>query len=58
MGVCNSPEKIQEKMNEMFRGFEFIQGYINELLIITRGDWYYHLEKLEPKFKKYQRQQA
>ena len=24
MGVSNCPENFQEKMNEMFRGFEFI----------------------------------
>ena len=47
MGVSNSPEIFQEKINEMFRGFEFIQGYIDDFLIITKGDWSYHLEKLE-----------
>ena len=30
----------------MFRAFEFIQSYINDLLIITKGDWSDHLEKL------------
>ena len=39
MGVCNFPEFFQEKMNKMFRGFEFIQAYTDELLIITKGDW-------------------
>ena len=43
MGVSNSPDIFQEKMNEMFRGFEFIQAYINDLLIITKGDWSDHL---------------
>ena len=46
-GICNSPEIFQENMNEMFRGFEFIREYINELLIITKGDWSDHLNKLE-----------
>ena len=31
----------------MFRGFEFIWEYIDDLLIITKGDWSDHLEKLE-----------
>ena len=31
----------------MFRGFEFIQYYIDELLIITKGDCYNHVEKLK-----------
>ena len=47
MGICNSPEIFQEKMNEMFRGSEFITAYINELFIINKGDWYDHLNKLE-----------
>ena len=34
-------------MNEMFFGFEFVWAYIDDLLIITKGDWYYHLEKPE-----------
>ena len=46
-GVSNSPDIFQDKMNEMFHGFEFIQAYINDLLIITKGDWYNHLENLE-----------
>ena len=31
----------------MLRGFELIRAYINYLLIITKGDWSGHLEKLE-----------
>ena len=30
-------------MNEMFCGFEFIQAYINDLSMITKGYWYNHL---------------
>ena len=44
MGVCNSPEIFQAKTNEMFRGFESIQSYIKDILIITKGDWSDHLE--------------
>ena len=47
MGICNSPEIFQEKMNKMFRGFEFIRAYIDDLLLITKGDWSDHLNKLE-----------
>ena len=46
MGVSNSPEIFQEKMNEMFLGFEFIREYTTDLLIITRGDWSDNLETL------------
>ena len=47
MGVSNSSEISQEKMNKIFPGFEFIQAYINDLLIITKVDWSDNLEKLE-----------
>ena len=52
MGVSNSPDIFQEKMNKMFRGFKFIRAYIDDLLIITESDWSYHLEKLEPTLQK------
>ena len=52
MEVSNSPELFEEKMNEMFRGFEFIQAYINNLLIITKDNLSHHLEKLELKLQK------
>ena len=48
MGVSNSPDIFQEKMSKIFREFEFIRSYIDELLIIIKGDWSYNLEKLEP----------
>ena len=35
IGVSNSLEFFQEKMDKMFRGFEFIWEHINELLIIN-----------------------
>ena len=47
MGIWNSPDIFQENMNEMFRGFEFIRAYIDDLLIITKGYWSDHLKKLE-----------
>ena len=53
MGVYNSPEMFQDKMNEMFRRIEFIREYIDELLIITKGDWSNHLNILEPVLKKH-----
>ena len=47
MGVSNSLEDFQQKMNKTFHGFEYIQAYINNLLIINKVDWGNHLEKLE-----------
>ena len=36
----------------MFRGIEFIRSYINYLLVINRGDWSDHMNKLELVLKK------
>ena len=52
MGVSNSPDIFQDKMNEIFRDFEFILAYIDDLLIIAKGDWYNNLEKLEQTLQK------
>ena len=47
IGARNSPDIFQEKVKKMFRRLVFIQAYIGDLLIITKGDWSDHLEKLE-----------
>ena len=47
MGGANSPEIFQQNMNDLFHGFEFIRAYIYNLLIMAKGDWKYHLQKLE-----------
>ena len=47
MGVANSTDIFQHKMNELFHGFEFIRAYIDYLLIITKRDWTDHVQALE-----------
>lgn len=47
MGVCNSPDIFQEKILELFEGIEFVRAYLDDLLILTKGDWNDHLGKLE-----------
>ena len=39
MGISNYMKKIKRKRFKMFCLFEFIQAYINNLLIITNGGW-------------------
>ena len=39
MGVANSPDIFQKKINNLFHGFEFIHAYIDDLLILNKGDW-------------------
>ena len=47
MGLCNSPDIFQEKMGELMAGLDFARAYLDDLLIISRGDFDEHLEQLE-----------
>ena len=47
MGLCNSAEIFQEKMNKLFTGLEYIRAYIDDILIISKGSFEDHLKKLE-----------
>ena len=47
MGLCNSPDIFQEKMNELFSGFEEVLVYIDDILVVTKGSFADHVEKLE-----------
>ena len=43
IGVANSPEIFDQKMNDLFHGFEFILEDIYDLLILTKVDCTDHL---------------
>ena len=47
MGLCNSPDVFQEKMNELFQGMDCVRAYIDDILALTKGDLDDHLKKLE-----------
>ena len=46
MGLCNSPDIFQEKMNELFSGLEYVRAYIDDLLMISKGFFTDHLQKV------------
>ena len=46
MGLCNSPDIFQEKMNDLMQDLEFARAYIDDLLIISKGDFNVHLNHL------------
>ena len=54
MGLCNSPDKFQEYMGELLGDLEYVRAYIDDLLIISKGTYEDHLEKLEEVFKRLQ----
>ena len=47
MGLYNSPDIFQEKINELFNGLENVRTYIDDLLIISNTSFEDHINKLE-----------
>src|SRR6476620_2313208 len=47
MGLCNSPNIFQEKMSKLMSGLEFAQAYLDNLLLITKGNFDKHLVQLK-----------
>ena len=47
MGLCNSPDIFQEKMSDLMEGLEFARAYIDDLSIISTGDFSNHLRHLD-----------
>ena len=45
MTLCNSPDIFQEKMNELFNDSEYVQTYIDDLLIISNINFEDHINK-------------
>jgi hypothetical protein len=50
MGLCNSPDIFQEKMNDLLDGLDAVRVYIDDILHVTKGTWEDHLEGLEEVF--------
>ena len=45
MGLSNSPDIFQEKMNEFFNGLEYIRTYIDDILIISKKSFENYISK-------------
>ena len=50
MGLCNSPDIFQEYMGELLGDLEHVGAYIDDLLIISKGSYQDHLQKLDEVF--------
>ena len=46
MGLCNSPDIFQEHMFELFSDLEFVQAYIDDLLVTSCSTVEEHFEKV------------
>ena len=47
MRVAKLPDIFQQKMNDLFHGFEYIRAYIDNNLMLSKGDWTDNTLKLE-----------
>jgi hypothetical protein len=54
MGLCNSPDIFQEKIGNLMADLEYVRTYIDDCLIITKGSWHDHLQKLEEVLRRLQ----
>ena len=47
MGLCNSPDIFQAKMNELFNDLEYVRTYIDDLFMISNKTFEYCINKLD-----------
>ena len=47
MGLCVSPDVFQEKMSDLMVGLEFARAYIDDLLVVSKGNFETHIQHLE-----------
>ena len=52
MEVSNSPDILQHKMNKFLQEFEFMSSYLENLLVLKKVIWTYHIKKIELTLKK------
>ena len=54
MGLCNSPDIFQEKMNSLMSTLNFVRAYLDDILVISKNSFNEHLEHLEQVFTRLQ----
>jgi hypothetical protein len=47
MGLAGSPDIFQEKMSDLMCGLDFVQCYLDDVLIISTSTFEEHLLKVE-----------
>jgi putative transposase len=52
MGIKNSPEIFQAVINDLLGDLEFVQVYLDDILITSDGTFQDHLKKLDIIFKR------
>ena len=52
MGVNCAPDIFQERINDLFQGMEYVRAYLDDLLILSMGNWADHCDKLDSTLQK------
>jgi hypothetical protein len=52
MGLSVSPDIYQEKMSALFEDMSEVKVYIDDILLITKGSFTHHLQKLKEVFRR------
>ena len=39
IGLCNSHDIFQDKMNELFNGLEYVRAYIDDVLMVSNNNF-------------------
>ena len=47
IGISNSPDAFQQKINDLFCVFQFIHACIDYLMVLTKRYWIDHVQMLE-----------
>ena len=52
MGIAGSPDIFQEKMSALMDQLEYVRTYLDDLLVLTKGSYSDHLDKLQVVLKR------
>jgi hypothetical protein len=47
MGIANSPDIFQSKINQLMDGLHYVRAYLDDILIVTKINYEDHLSKLD-----------
>jgi len=52
MGIANSPDIFQSKINQLMEGLDYVRAYLDDILIVTKNTYDDHLNKLDTVLQK------
>jgi hypothetical protein len=52
MGIANSPDIFQSKINQLMDGLDYVRAYLDDILIVTKNTYEDHLSKLDTVLQK------